>query len=79
MGVEKRLLEDAESFAKGVAALDERGFISRTLAVLGIPSKESDQISETEGADREARPHRAAGPPGPAASDLFVKKQHTAQ
>ena len=62
MGVEKRLVEDAESFAKEVASLDERGFISRTLALLGIPSREGDQISETEGADPEARPRDAAGP-----------------
>jgi hypothetical protein len=63
--VEKRLLEDAESFAKEVTALDEKGFISRTLAFLGIPSKESDQISEKEGAAPEARPHHAAGPARP--------------
>jgi len=65
VGVEKRLLDDAESFAKEVTALDEKGFISRTLAFLGIPSNESDQISETEGVDPEARPHRAAGPARP--------------
>ena len=65
MDVEKRLLEDAESFAKEVTALDEKGFISRTLAFPGILSKESDQISENEEAAPEARPHRAAGPPRP--------------
>ncbi len=35
-GVEKRLLEDAASFKQGAASLDEEGFISRTLANLGI-------------------------------------------
>jgi hypothetical protein len=34
--VEKRLLEDAASFTRGAASLDEEGFISRTLAALGI-------------------------------------------
>lgn len=62
MGVEKRLLEDAESFAEEVTSLDEEGFISRTLAVLGIPAKDSDTISEQEVETPEARPRPAAGP-----------------
>jgi hypothetical protein len=62
VGVEKRLLEDAESFAKEVTSLDEEGFISRTLAVLGIPAKDSDTISEQEAETPEARPRPAAGP-----------------
>lgn len=62
MGVEKRLLDDAESFAKEVKSLDEKGFISRTLAALGIPSKDSDTISEQEEETPESRPRPAAGP-----------------
>jgi hypothetical protein len=62
VGVEKRLLDDAESFAKEVTSLDEKGFISRTLAVLGIPSKDSDTISEQEEETPEGRPRPAAGP-----------------
>jgi hypothetical protein len=62
VGVEKRLLEDAASYAKEVASLDEEGFISRTLAVLGIPAKDSDAIAEQEEGTPEARPRPAAGP-----------------
>jgi hypothetical protein len=64
VGVEKRLAEDAESFAKEVGSLDKEGFISRTLAVLGIPAKDSDTISEHEEEASEARPRPAAGPRG---------------
>jgi len=76
--VEKRLLEDARSFAKEITSLDEEGFISRTLAVLGIPPKDSDTVSEkrneeTPGTGRTQRP----APPGAASSDLFVK--HTTE
>ena len=60
MGVEKRLLDDAESFAKEVKSLDEKGFISRTLAALGIPSKDSDTISEQE----EETPEKLAASSG---------------
>ena len=63
MDVEKRLLEDAASFAKEVTSLDEEGFISRTLAYLGIPAEVSDTISGQEHDTPEARPHPAAGPP----------------
>ena len=62
MDVEKRLLEDAASFAKEVTSLDVEGFVSRTLAVLEIPLTESDKVSETGEAIPEARPHPAAGP-----------------
>jgi hypothetical protein len=62
--VEKRLLKDAASFAKEVTSLDKEGFISRTLAVLGISAKDSDAISdqEQETSTPKARPHSAAGP-----------------
>jgi hypothetical protein len=62
VGVEKRLLEDAASFAKEVMSLDKEGFISRTLAVLGIPAEDSDRISDQEQETPKARPHPAAGP-----------------
>jgi hypothetical protein len=62
VGVEKRLAEDAESFAKEVASLDEEGFISRTLAVLGIPAEDGDTISEQEEETPQTRPRPAAGP-----------------
>jgi hypothetical protein len=72
--VRKRLLEDARSFANEVTSLDEEGFIHRTLAVLGIPSKDSDTRPENEevapGAGRSQRP----APPGAPAPDLFVKQ-----
>ena len=48
MGIVKRLLDDAESFAKEAASLDEEGFISRTLAYLGVPAEDSDVISGQE-------------------------------
>jgi hypothetical protein len=63
VGVEKRLIEDAASFAKKVTSLDEEGFISRTLAALGIPAAASDTIQDQEQETLEARPHPAAGPP----------------
>jgi hypothetical protein len=59
---EKRLLEDAASFAKEVTSLNEEGFIRRTLAVLGIPATDSDTTSEQETETPEARPRPAAGP-----------------
>jgi len=62
VGVEKRLLEDAASFAKEVKSLDEEGFISRTLAVLGISAEDSDTTWDQEQETSEARPHPAAGP-----------------
>ncbi len=62
MDVEKRLLEDAASFAKEVTSLDEEGFISRTLASLGILAEDSDTISDQEHETQEARPRPAAGP-----------------
>jgi hypothetical protein len=60
--VEKRLLEDAASFAKEVTSLDEEGFISRTLALLGISAEDSDATSGQERETSEARPRSAAGP-----------------
>jgi hypothetical protein len=62
VGVEKRLLEDAASFAKEVTSLDVKGFISRTLAVLGISIKDSDTIPDQEKETLKARPRPAAGP-----------------
>ena len=62
MGVEKRLHDDAESFAKKVTSLDEEGFISRTLAALGIP-EDSGTTYDQEQETPEARPRPAAGPP----------------
>jgi hypothetical protein len=57
--VENRLLEDAESFAKETASLDEEGFVRRTLGVLGIPSSQDKATSEdAPGADRIQRPAR---------------------
>jgi hypothetical protein len=44
----KRLLDDAESFAKEVKLLDEEGFISRTLVYLGIADDASDTTSDQE-------------------------------
>jgi hypothetical protein len=63
VGVEQRLLEDAASFAKEVTSLDAEGFISRTLAVLGISAEDSDTVSVQKQESEEARPHPAAGPP----------------
>jgi hypothetical protein len=60
--VEKRLHDDAESFAKEVSALDVAGFVDRTLAVLGIPLAEIDKVSENGEVTPEGRPHPAAGP-----------------
>jgi hypothetical protein len=74
VGVEKRLVEDATSFAKEVTSLDEEGFISRTLAVLGIPLKDSGKVSENGEVTPEGRPHPAAGRGRGTASDLFVRK-----
>jgi hypothetical protein len=66
--VEQRLLADATSFTKEIAALDEEGFIDRTLAVLGIPPKHSNASSETEEDTPEAgriqRPAPAGDHPG---------------
>lgn len=62
MDVEQRLVDDAKSFAKEVASLDEEGFISRTLALLGIPTDASDAIDGQENQTPEARPRSAAGP-----------------
>jgi hypothetical protein len=66
--VEQRLLADATSFTKEIAALDEEGFIDRTLAVLGIPPKHSNASSETEEDTPEAgriqRPAPAWDHPG---------------
>jgi hypothetical protein len=71
--VEKRLFEDARSFAKEVTALDEAGFIYRTLAVLGIPADTSGRTSGNENGCPDDRPQPAAAPPGAPASIPFVK------
>jgi hypothetical protein len=46
VGVEKRLLEDAESFKKRTARLDEEGFIQETLAALGVPPEQDTTVSD---------------------------------
>lgn len=57
--MEKRLLEDAESFAKETASLDEEGFVRRTLRVLGIsPSQGMATSEDAPGAGRIRRPAR---------------------
>lgn len=66
MGVGKRLLEDAESFAKEAARLDDERFVQRTLEVLGIPSEQGGMASEFPEAGRIQRP----APAGPAADLL---------
>jgi hypothetical protein len=47
--VEKRLLDDAASFTREVKSLDEEGFISRTLAALGIPSDADEKVAPEVG------------------------------
>jgi hypothetical protein len=54
MDVEKLLLEDAASFTREIKSLDEEGFISRTLAALGIPSDADEKVAP--GAGRIQRP-----------------------
>jgi len=77
LDVEKRLLEDATSFAKEVASLDEEGIISRTLAVLGIPPKDTDMITDTDEATPEAgRTQRPAPAGGPASGQLAKNSRH---
>jgi hypothetical protein len=71
--VEQRLLADATSFTKEVASLDEEGFIDRTLAVLGIPPKNSNAISETEEGTPEAGRIQRPAPAGDADPGLVVK------
>ena len=63
MGVKERLLHDAESFATEVRTLDEEGFISRTLAALGLPD-DSVTGQETKETSTRSGPGRtpAAGP-----------------
>ncbi|WUH98737.1 hypothetical protein OHR68_35340 [Spirillospora sp. NBC_00431] len=57
MGVEKRLLQDAKSYEKQIARLDEAGFIQRTLEALGIPSDQETTVADaTEEAGRSQRP-----------------------
>ena len=75
MGVEKRLLEDARSFANEVTSLDEEGFISRTRAALGLPPKDSDTVTESENEETPGGPAAPSGQPrqGHQISDLFVK------
>jgi hypothetical protein len=54
LDVGKRLTEDATSFAKEAASLDEEGFISGTLAVLGIHPKDSDPTMDNDEVTSEA-------------------------
>jgi hypothetical protein len=67
--VEKRLLDDAASFAREVNSLDEEGFISRTLAALGIPSKDGESEKVAPEAGRIQRP----APAGDADPGTLVK------
>lgn len=77
MDVEKRLLEDATSFAKKATSLDEEGFISRALAVLGIVPKDSDTTLENEEVTPEAGRTQRPAPAGGADSDPFAENnQH---
>ena len=77
MDVEKRLLEDATSFAKKAASLDEEGFISRTFAVLGIPPKDSDTTLENEEVTPEAGRTQRPAPAGGTDSGSFAENnQH---
>ena len=56
MGVEKRLLEDAESFAKETASLDDKLFVQRMLDILGISSSQGEVSEDAPMADRIRRP-----------------------
>jgi hypothetical protein len=67
--VEKRLLEDATSFTKEVVSLDEEGFISRTLAALGILPQDRDTDHQAPGAGRTQR----LAPDGDANPGTLVK------
>jgi hypothetical protein len=70
--MQHRLQDDARSFAKEVMSLDEDGFISRTLAILGL-AKDSDKVTETE-EEQSPGPAAASGwPPWGEAPDLFVE------
>jgi len=63
VSVEKRLLDDAGSFAKEAASLDVEGFTSRTLAVLGLSAADSPAPGMvTQEAGLTQRP--ASGPTG---------------
>lgn len=73
MDVEQHLLADATSFTKEVASLDEEGFIDRTLAVLGIPPKNSDTISGNEQVTPEAGRTQRPAPAGDTDPGLIVK------
>jgi len=57
--VRKRLLKDAESFAKETADLDEERFVQRTLGVLGIPPSQGEMAEDASVADRIQRPATA--------------------
>ena len=56
MGVEKRLLEDAESFAKETASLDDKLFVQRMLDILGISSSQGEVSEDAPMAGRIRRP-----------------------
>jgi hypothetical protein len=60
--VEKRLLEDAASFTREVKTLDEEGFISRTLAALGIPSDAGEKVAPEAGRTQRPAPAGDADP-----------------
>jgi hypothetical protein len=72
--VEKRLLEDAVSFTRGAASLDEEGFISRTLAALGILPKDSDKAPDNEIAPEAGRTQRPA-PAGDSTPGALAKSK----
>ncbi|GAA4238087.1 hypothetical protein GCM10022254_52520 [Actinomadura meridiana] len=64
MDVEKRLLRDAESFAKEIKLLDEEGALSRTLTFLGLADSDSNDVEkDAPGAGRIQRPAPAGGEP----------------
>jgi hypothetical protein len=71
LNVEKRLHEDAASFTREVKSLDVEGFISRTLAVLGIPSDAGEKVAPEAG--RAQRP----APAGDADHGTLVESDQT--
>jgi len=58
--VEKRLLEDARSFSREAASLDEEGFIGRALAALGILPKDRDTAPDNQISPEAGRTQRPA-------------------
>jgi hypothetical protein len=58
----KRLLEDAESFAKETADLDDKRFAQRTLDVLGLSPSQGEMTEDAPMAGRIQRPATAGNP-----------------